>query len=96
MSNVRITIQGRRYTVRSDDGDVDIQAVAEYVDAKINRLSRRIRSVDDYTVVVLAALNIAEDYARFRKQMDRDLEDLDKDLASTSVMLESLLPPASP
>ena len=85
----RITIQGRQYTVRSDDEEIDLVAVSRFVDERVQQMVRRTRKIDDYTAVVLAALNIAEEYERFRRQMDRELGQLDRELASAAVLLES-------
>ena len=48
-------------------------------------------SADEYTVAMLAALNIASEFDRFRRQAISDLSDLDRDLASTSMVLEDAL-----
>lgn len=87
----QIEIRGRRYTVRSDE-DVDLAAIARYVDARMSEIADRPGTVDDYTVAMLAALNIASDYHRFRREVDEELVALDRDLASTAVLIESALP----
>ena len=89
---VQITIRGRTYTVRSDETEIDLPAVAAYVDSKMNEISSRFGALDDYTVAMLAALNIAEDFERFRRQVDGELSDIDRELSSTAVLLESVLP----
>jgi len=89
---VQITIRGRTYTVRSDETEIDLPAVATYVDSKMNEISSRFGALDDYTVAMLAALNIAEDFERFRRQVDGELSDIDRELSSTAVLLESVLP----
>ena len=86
---VQITIRGRRYTVRSDEDDIDLQAVASYVDAKMTEMAGRSNTFDEYTIAMLAALNIASDYERFRREVDTELEAIDRDLASTAVLLEA-------
>ena len=90
---VQIAIRGRRYTVKSDE-DVDIAAVARYVDAKMDEVAKRPGALDDYTVAMLAALNIASEFERFRKEVDSELEAIDRELASTAVVIESALPGA--
>ncbi len=89
---VQITIRGRTYTVRSDETEIDLPAVATYVDSKMTEISSRFGALDDYTVAMLAALNIAEDFERFRRQVDGELSDIDRELSSTAVLLESVLP----
>ena len=89
---VQITIRGREYTVRGDESDVDVRQVAAYVDKRMAEVANRTASADEYTVAMLTAMNIASDFERFRGQVDRELGDLDRDLAGTSVLLEAALP----
>ncbi len=89
---VQISIRGRRYTVRSDEEDIDLQAIARYVDSRMAEIAQKTGSFDDYTIAMLAALNIASDFERFRQDVDADLADLDRELASTAVLLEASLP----
>jgi cell division protein ZapA (FtsZ GTPase activity inhibitor) len=90
---VQITIRGRRYTVRSDE-EVDVAAVARYVDAKMTEVAGRPGALDEYTIAMLAAMNIASEFERFRREADAELERLDRELASTSVVIEAAMPGA--
>ena len=51
----QIEIRGRRYTVRSDEEDVDLAAVAAYVDRQISEIADKSPALDDYTAAMLAA-----------------------------------------
>jgi cell division protein ZapA len=86
---VQITIRGRTYTVRSDDDGEDVQAIASYVDAKMADIAERSPRFDDYTVAMLAAMNIASEFDRFRRDVDAELADVGHELASTSVLLDA-------
>jgi cell division protein ZapA (FtsZ GTPase activity inhibitor) len=89
---VQITIRGRRYTVRSDEDEIDLPAVAAYVDGRMSEVADRTGTRDDYTIAMLAALNIAEDFERFRRQVDDELAELDREVVSTMVLLDAVLP----
>lgn len=89
---VRISVRGRTYTVQSDEDDVDIEEVARFLDGKMAELSSRSRSMDEYTVAMLTALNIASDLHRFQAQVDAELAQLDKELAAATMLVESTLP----
>ena len=83
----QIEIRGRRYTVRSDEDDVDLHALAAYVDRQIADVADRAPSLDDYTAAMLAALNIASEYERLRRRVADELDGLDRELAATQAVL---------
>ena len=89
---VQIAVRGRKYTVKSDEDGVDIQRIADYVDQRMADVASRAVGVDEYTIAMLAALNIASDFERFRQQVDDEMASMDRELASTLVLLESVLP----
>ena len=92
---VQITIRGRTYTVRSDEEGEDLPAIARYVDQKMAEIADRSPRLDEYTVAMLAAMNIASEFDRFRRDVDQELAGIDHDLASTSVGLEAAAPPGA-
>lgn len=85
---VQISVRGRRYTVRSDE-DVDLVAIARYVDGKMTEIASRPGALDEYTIAMLACMNIASDYERFRKHVEGELAEIDRDIASTAVLAET-------
>ena len=89
---VQISVRGRKYTVRSDEEDVDLVEIAKYVDGKMLEISQRSGTFDEYTIAMLAALNIASEFERFKKEVDEELQNIDRELASTTVLLEANLP----
>lgn len=91
---VSITIRGRNYTLRSDQ-DEDLRSLAAYVDEKMADIASRGANLDDYSLAMLAALNIASEFERFRQEVDDELHRLDKELASAGMLLEAALPGAA-
>jgi len=89
--NVQISIRGRSYTLRTDEGADDLEEIARYVDRKMTEVGRG--SFDEYTVALLAALNIASEFRRFRHSIAERLQELDKDAASVAAILDAALPP---
>ena len=55
-------------------------------------LAERSPRLDAYTVALLASLNIAQEFDRFRRSVDAELGKLDRDLATLGVLVESNLP----
>ena len=92
---VTITLRGRHYTVRSDEPEDEVIQNARWLDGRIAEIASRTPGVDGETVVLLAALNVASEYARFRKQVVGELGSLDRELAAASAILEVTLPGAA-
>ena len=61
MRSVSVHIGGRKYTLRSDKKEDDVQSVAQFVDARLARLQANTRTADSQALAVLAALQIAEE-----------------------------------
>ena len=91
---VQITIRGRQYTLRSDE-DEDLRAIAAYVDGKMAEIAARGARLDDYTLAMLAALNIASEFERFRQDVEQQLQSMERAVASTAALMEATLPAAS-
>lgn len=92
---VTITLRGRHYTVRSDEPEEEVIQNARWLDSRIAEIASRTPGVDGETVVLLAALNVASEYARFRKQVVGELGTIDRELAAASAILEVTLPGAA-
>jgi cell division protein ZapA len=59
---IRVEILGREYTVKSDEGEERVKAIADYVNRKIKEVSESGQTVSTLNLAILAALNIANDY----------------------------------
>ncbi|HUP49543.1 MAG TPA: cell division protein ZapA [Thermoanaerobaculia bacterium] len=63
-----VEIFGQTYTVRGE-GDPDyLTELARYVDARMREVAAEVATVDPMKIAILAALNIADEFSRFRKQ----------------------------
>jgi cell division protein ZapA (FtsZ GTPase activity inhibitor) len=89
---VRITIRGREYTVRGDENEEDIQALAADLDRRMAETAERTRSFDEYSVAMLTALNIASELQAMKLEVAQRLDDLDRDCATLGALLEAALP----
>ena len=65
-----ISIMGQKFMIKSDSNDDYIRRVAEFVDMKINEVMQSTKSVASLNVAILAAMNIADEYFKFRKDRD--------------------------
>ena len=80
---VEVTIGNAQYTVKTDADETHIQAIARYVNAKIEEVQSKTRSVSTINVVILAALNTADELFRERDKTQRlmeEIEDRSRDL----------------
>ena len=62
-----ISIMGQKFMIKSDSNDDYIRRVAEFVDMKINEVMQSTKSVASLNVAILAAMNIADEYFKFRE-----------------------------
>ena len=67
---VEVKILGQKVTLRSDDEEEYIRRVAEYVDEKMREVSQAAAPRGKYTVAMLVALNIADEYHRLKENHD--------------------------
>jgi len=80
---VEVTICNAHYTIKTDADEAYIQSIARYVNSKVEEIQNKTKSVSTINVIILAALNIADDLFREkdrnRKYMKK-VEDQSKDL----------------
>ena len=65
-----VEIFGQTYNVRGD-GDQDYLAeLAQFVDSRMREVASQVATVDPVKIAILAALNIADEFSRFRRQRE--------------------------
>lgn len=65
-----IAIMGQKFMVKSESNDDYVRRIAGFVDQKINEVMQSTKSVASLNVAILAAMNIADEYFKFK--IDRD------------------------
>lgn len=69
MESVKVTILGKQYPLKVNPDDVDnMHLIAEYVDEKFKLYRRELHKQPETTVMVLAALSIAEELFETRRK----------------------------
>ena len=63
-----VEIFGQMYNVRGDGDPNYLMELARYVDARMREVAAEVATVDPMKIAILAALNIADEFSRFRKQ----------------------------
>jgi cell division protein ZapA len=66
--SVAVQIAGQRYVIKTDADEAYVSALARYVDEKIDEARKVTRTVSTHQVVILAALNIADDLFRAERE----------------------------
>ena len=67
MKGVNVEIMGQQLTVASDGGDEWARTLAAAVDQKIKAIRASSQTVNSINLVILAALNFAEELERLRR-----------------------------
>ena len=67
---VQVEIYGQSYNLRGEGETGYIQDLASYVDRKMREVSEATATVDSLKVAILAALNIADEFSRYRKRRE--------------------------
>ena len=83
---VDVEILGQRFTVKSDAEETHVRRVADYVDEKMQEISKGARSTGQFHVAMLAALNIADEYQQLKEKYEaihQRLSHLSKRLSNT-------------
>ena len=65
-----VHIAGQRFSVRSDADEAYVQALAEYVDERLDEVHKGSRMVAPHRQAILAALNIADELFQERQKRD--------------------------
>ena len=84
----QITILGRTYTLRADEGD-DLERAAADVDRRMRAFTQRAPNSDPYTVALLTALNLASEIRALRRDVRQRIHDLDHEAAAVEAVLQA-------
>lgn len=70
MQGIKVTIYGQSYQIKGDASDSHITNVANWVDSKMQEIGKRNPSLDHNKIAVLAAINIADELLKLRKELE--------------------------
>lgn len=82
---VRVKILDHEYLIRSEEGEEQIQRVAEFVDERFREIRDNSHGLSETKTAILAAFHIASEY--FQALKDRD--DLDNDIQNRARALNT-------
>ncbi len=85
---VEVSIMGQKFMVRSESDEDYIQQVSGYVDKKIGEIQQNTKSVSSVNVALLAAMNIADEYFKFKNTRQGALERVEKKIKDMIELIE--------
>ena len=92
MKSIKVTILGKQYPLKVADEEVEnMQQIAEFVDEKFRLYRRELSQQPESTIMVLAALSIAEELFETRRNVNQSAENEDRLMESINHSLEKLL-----
>jgi len=65
-----VEIFGQTYNVRGDGDPEYLMELARFVDTRMRDVAAQVATVDQMKIAILAALNIADEFSRYRKQRE--------------------------
>lgn len=75
---VEVMIMGQKFMVRSDSNEDYILEVSRYVDEKVKGVMQSTKSVASLNVALLAAMNIADEFMRFKREKETKIINVEK------------------
>jgi cell division protein ZapA len=87
-SGTTVMILGQEYTVRSEGDPQYVREIAQYVDRRMREVSQASQQVSSTKIAILAALNIADELFRERRQTGSGVEHLQERAEHLLVALE--------
>jgi cell division protein ZapA len=92
MKSLKVTILGKQYPLKVAEEEVEnMQQIAEFVDEKFRLYRRELSQQPESTIMVLAALSIAEELFEARRNVSHSVEDEDRLMENINHSLEKLL-----
>ncbi len=74
---MEVTICNSQYTIKTDADEAYIQTIAKYLNSRIEEIQKKTKSVSTLNVIILSALNIADDLFRERNRERTYLEEIE-------------------
>lgn len=79
--SVEVSIMGQKFMVRSDSDDHYVVDIANFVNKKIADIISKTKSVPSLNVVLLAAMNIADEFFKYKSKKDQNFQAVEKKIA---------------
>lgn len=71
---VEVKILGQKFKISSDSDEQHVRRLAEYVNIKLEEIRAGAKTVPMQNLMILGALNIADEYFRFREEKNTQID----------------------
>ena len=88
---IKVNIWGIDYALKSDADPQYVQKIAEYVDQKIRKLEESIQVKSQLKISILAALNIADELFRLKRNYEKLLNQVETTSEELTEKLDNYL-----
>lgn len=68
--STEVEIFGQTYNVRGEGDPNYLTELAQFVDSRMREVAAEVATVDPMKIAILAALNIADEFSRYRKKRE--------------------------
>ena len=78
-TRLHVEIFGQTYNVRGEGDPNYLTELARFVDSRMREVAAKVATVDPMKIAILAALNIADEFSRYRKEREQRGRNLDRE-----------------
>ena len=88
---VRVRILDHEYLVRSDEGEKQVQRVAEFVNERFREIKDNAKGLSETKTAILAAFHIAGEYLQVLKDRDDLAKEVQDRARALNLQIESII-----
>lgn len=88
---VRVRILDHEYLVRSDEGEKQVQRVAEFVNERFKEIKDNTQGLSETKTAILAAFHIASEYFQALKDRDDLAKDVQERARAMNLQIDSII-----
>lgn len=85
---IEIKVMGQKFMVRSDSSEEYVNQVATFVEQKINEVVKNSKAVASLNVAILAAMNIADEYLKYRMNREKQHTQVEKKIRDVIELID--------
>ena len=88
---VKVRILDHEYLVRSDEGEKQVQRVAEFVNERFKEIKDNTQGLSETKTAILAAFHIASEYFQALKDRDDLAKDVQERARAMNLQIDSII-----